>query len=75
MTALIGLALSMIIIGSTLLAPAISPREHTVTFIVYWAICAWVTFTVILLALFDLLVVKRDARTLRKTMERNFDDP
>ncbi len=75
MTALIGLALLMIILGSTLLAPAISPREHSVGFVVYWAICGWITLTVILLALFDILVVKRDARTLRKTMERDLDDP
>ena len=74
MTALIGLALLMMILGSTLLAPAISPREHSIGFVVYWAVCGWLTLTVILLALFDILIVKRGARTLRKTMERDLDE-
>ena len=75
MSALLVLVVTMSMLGATLLAPAISPSAHAVAFVVFWAVCGWLTFTVILLALFDILVVKRDARAARREMERKIDDP
>ena len=51
-------ALVMLFLGSTFLAPVLDPKVRPGWFIFYWAVCAWVTVTAVLLAVFDLLLVR-----------------
>ena len=64
------IALFMMVGGSTFLTSALDPREHPPRFILFWLACAWVTVAALLLALFDLLMVRRDARALRENLLR-----
>ncbi|HEY1770979.1 MAG TPA: hypothetical protein VGG02_12070 [Chthoniobacterales bacterium] len=63
-------ALLMLSCGSTFLAPALNPHERPGRFIFYWLVCGWLTFTVVLLALFDLLMVRAKGRAKRRTLAR-----
>ena len=75
------LAVLMLFSGATFLASVLNPREHPGWFIVYWLACAWVTVTVVLLAIFDLLMVRIQARAERRGLSRSLtekqsaDDP
>jgi hypothetical protein len=40
----------------------LNPREHPWFVILFWIICVWLTFTALLLAIFDLLMVRAEAR-------------
>ena len=42
--------------------------EHLFVFLLYWLICGWLTLTSFLLALFDLLMLRRTAREERKRL-------
>ncbi len=64
----------MIAAGSTLLAPALEPHEHPGRFILFWLACAWVTISALLLALFDVLMVRREVRKLREDLKHQFDE-
>ena len=55
-------ALALLFSGSTFFESALNPRERPVWFILFWVACAWLTLTTMLLAIFDLLVVKLEAR-------------
>lgn len=55
-------ALLLMVAGSTLLKDALNPREHAIAFIFFWIACAWLTLLSILLAGFDLLMVRQQAR-------------
>lgn len=59
-------ALVMLFCGATFLAPVLDPQERPGWFIFYWAVCAWLTVTAVLLALFDLLLVRAEGRAERK---------
>jgi hypothetical protein len=62
------LALLLLISGFTFLAPALSPREHPWRVILFWIVCIWLTFTALLLALFDLLVLRLQARRAEQAL-------
>lgn len=70
-------AMLMVFVGSVLIASSL--RSHPILFLGYWAICAWLTVTSALLAIFDLLVVRAAGRAARRELERslipNDDDP
>ena len=73
-------ALSMLFVGSVLIDRWL--REHVVFFLAWWGACAWLTVLAVLLALFDMLVVRAAARRERRRLEReflrkppDFDDP
>jgi uncharacterized YccA/Bax inhibitor family protein len=74
-------ALLLMVAGSTFLENALNPREHATAFIIFWIACAWLTALSILLALFDLLMVRREARAERRqrradlTQEPTADSP
>jgi hypothetical protein len=55
-------ALVFLIAGSTILQPALNPREHPGWFIFFWVFCGWLALTAMLLALFDFLMVRLEAR-------------
>ena len=71
---ILGLALVQMILGATVLKDALNPHVHPFWFTCYWLVCAWFTITAILLAMFDLLLVRSEEhkarRRLREEMER-----
>jgi len=42
---------------------------HPVLFLLYWGACLWLTVTSLLLAFYDLLLVRRDAREERNRIK------
>jgi hypothetical protein len=66
-------AIIVMIFGATILQKVLDPHERPGWFLFYWLVCAWLTMTAILLALFDLLMLRIAARKaerdLRKEME------
>ena len=67
MAAVIG-ALALIVAGSTFLQDFLEPRQHTLACIIFWVACAWLTVLALLLALFDLLIIRAEAREARKVL-------
>src|SRR5207302_10003756 len=72
MLVLLVLALLFLFSGATFLQSALDPREHAGRFILFWAICAWLTLAAIVLAVFYLLIVKLDGRQDEKTLREKF---
>jgi hypothetical protein len=72
MSALIAVAVLMLIAGTTFLQETLNPREHAVRFILYWLTCAWFTITALLLALFDALMVRAQGRAARKQLQQEY---
>ena len=68
MVVLLALALLLLIAGFTFLAPILNPRAHPWLVILFWVVCVWLTFTAFLLALFDLLVLRLQARRVERTL-------
>jgi hypothetical protein len=62
------LALVLLFIGAVFHWPA--PHEHPLLFLAYWAVCAWITFLAVLLALYDLVKVRAEAQRLRRELAR-----
>ncbi len=60
-------ALAMLFAGSTFLAGSIAPPWD---FLLYWGICGWLTLAALLLALWDLLLVRAAARRERRRLEK-----
>lgn len=58
--------------GTSFLEEAL--RARPILFLLYWFGCAWLTLTVILLALYDLLAVRRFAKTERGRLKRELLD-
>ena len=75
MSALLVVAVLMLIAGSTFLQETLNPREHAVRFILFWLACAWFTVTALLLALFDALMVRAQGRAARKNLQQEFSRP
>jgi hypothetical protein len=69
---LLALALLLLISGFTFLQPALSPQEHPWRVILFWIVCIWLTFTALLLALFDLLVLRLQARRAERSLREKF---
>lgn len=61
-------AVVMLIGGATILKEALDPREHAMRFIIFWAVCAWLTVTALLLALFDVLILRAQSRAARRAL-------
>jgi len=68
MFVLLVVALVLLFAGSTFLHSILNPRAHPVWFIFYWLVCGWLTVTAMLLALFDLLVVRAQARKAERLL-------
>jgi MFS family permease len=75
MVIVLSAALLLLIAGLTILAPLLNPHEHPWRVIIFWLVCIWLTFTAMLLAIFDLLAVRLEARRaqrrLREQIERS----
>jgi hypothetical protein len=70
-TLLVGML--MLFLGGTFLQPLLSPREHTGWFVLFWLVCAWFTLTALLLALFDLLVVRAQSRAAKRELHKTLE--
>ena len=68
-------ALVMLFCGATFLAPVLNPYHRPGWFIFYWFVCAWITVTAVLLALFDLLLVRMQAREEKRRLAQQMVDP
>ena len=68
-------AVVMLFSGATFLAPILDSHTRPGWFVFYWLICAWVTITVLLLAIFDLLLVRAQARAARRRLNEKFSQP
>jgi hypothetical protein len=61
-------ALVLLVTGLTVLRPWLNPDEHPLRFILFWLACAWETMLVILLALYDLLLMRAQEREARNAL-------
>ena len=72
-------ALALLFFGTTFLKTTLDPREHPIWFILFWIVCGWLTVAALLLAVFDLLIVKleppRAQRVLRRNLKTNSPRP
>jgi hypothetical protein len=62
-------AVLMVFIGGVLIDPFL--RNRPLLFIVFWGVCSWLTISAILLAIFDMLVVRAEALAARRRLERD----
>jgi len=67
-------AVMMLFCGATFLAPWLDPRVRPGWFILYWLACGWLTVTVVLLAIFDLLLVRVKAREEKRRLAQKIMD-
>src|SRR5260370_31330405 len=70
---LLVIALVLLILGFTFLQPVLNPREHPWRVILFWIACFWLTFTALLLALFDLLVLRLQARRAERALHEKLE--
>lgn len=70
----LGIALVLLVAGLTVLRPWLDPHEHPWRFILFWLVCAWETVLVLLLALFDMLLIRAQARATRKAFREGFSN-
>jgi hypothetical protein len=68
------IAVIMLVTGLTVFRSVLNPHEHPWRFVLFWFACAWQTVLAILLALFDLLLVRADARAARKAFREQVTD-
>lgn len=68
MLAVVVVALCMVIGGATFLRATINPNQHLFRFILFWMACAWLTILALLLALFDLLMLRAQNRAAEKAL-------
>ncbi len=61
-------AVVLLIAGFTFLQPALNPHEHPWRVIFFWLVCVWLTLTALLLAVFDLLMLRLEARRAERTL-------
>ena len=65
----ISAAMVMLFAGATFLQSAISTP---MAFLIYWGICSWLTLAALLLALWDILLLRTAARRQRRELEKKF---
>jgi biopolymer transport protein ExbB/TolQ len=68
MAVLVAVALIMVAVGLFGLRPWLEPHEHPVRFILFWFACGWVTLTILLLAVLDLLLVRAEGRRAEQVL-------
>ncbi|MGZ4982553.1 MAG: hypothetical protein ACXWFY_01490 [Chthoniobacterales bacterium] len=71
MFVLLLVAMLMVFLGVTFLEAPLNPREHVGWFLLFWCACAWLTITALLLAIFDMLALRREARAARSAFRAN----
>jgi hypothetical protein len=74
MLGLLILAMLLLFSGLTFLAPMLSPKEHLLAALLFWIACVWLTMTALLLALFDLVSVRRVARREKVKLHQQYSE-
>jgi hypothetical protein len=70
----VALAVIMLVTGLTIFRTWLHPHEHPWRFVLFWLACAWQTVLSVLLALFDLLLVRAESRAARKAFRKQVAD-
>jgi cytochrome bd-type quinol oxidase subunit 2 len=65
-------ALALLFSGTTFLQITLNPRDRPVWFILFWTACGWLTLTALLLAVFDLLMARMEARKAARHLREKF---
>ena len=73
MALLLVVAAALLFAGATFLAGFLAARP--LWFLIWWGVCAWLTFCAVLLAVYDLLTLARAARRLRRELRHRVSDP
>ena len=73
MVVLLALAVLMLLAGFTVFQSVLNPREHPWFVILFWIVCVWLTFTAFLLAIFDLLMVRAEARKAQRALREKLE--
>jgi TRAP-type C4-dicarboxylate transport system permease small subunit len=73
MVVLLALAVLMLLAGFTVFQSMMNPREHPWFVISFWIVCVWLTFTAMLLAIFDLLIIRREARQAQRALREKLE--
>ena len=71
MVLLLTVAIVLMIFGTTVLQSILNPHERPGWFLFYWLVCAWLTVTAILIAVFDLLMVTSEGRKAERQLREN----
>jgi hypothetical protein len=61
----------LLVSGTTFLQTTLNPRERPIWFILFWIVCGWLTVTALLVAMFDLLIVKLESPRAQYSMRQN----
>lgn len=69
----LALAVLMLVAGFTIFQTVLNPREHPWFVIIFWIVCVWLTFTAVLLAIFDLLIIRSEARRTRRALREKLE--
>jgi hypothetical protein len=64
----------LLVCGSTFLQSLLAPREHPGWFILFWVACGWLALTAMLLAIFDMLIVRREEREAERELRQKLRD-
>lgn len=75
MFVVLAVAVALLFLGSTFLLAPLNPREHPFGFLLFWIVCGWLTLTALLLALFDMLVVKLESRRGQRMLREKLQSP
>jgi len=73
MVVLLALAVLMLLAGFTVFQSVLNPRDHPWLVILFWIVCVWLTFTALLLALFDLLIIRLEARRAQRVLREKLE--
>ena len=65
----IAIALFLLVTGLTVFRSWLDPHEHPWRVVLFWLACAWETMLAILLALYDLLLMRAQERAARKALQ------
>ena len=63
-------AMVMLFAGSWLIADDWA-RRHVWLYFAYWAVCTWLTIAGMLLAVFDILIIRAAGRAMRRRIEED----
>ncbi len=63
-------AMVMLFGGSWLMSDGWA-RDHVRIYFLYWAVCAWLTIAGMLLAVFDILIIRAAGRAMRRRIEQD----
>ncbi|MGI8437485.1 MAG: hypothetical protein ACR2NX_11365 [Chthoniobacterales bacterium] len=68
MLGVVVLALMMAVAGATVLRELLNPGQHLLRFVAFWSACAWLTILSVLLAMFDLLMLRAQKRAAHRAL-------